>query len=57
MATRRADRIEEAIRQEAPEIAKRIGEAAEAHPGDEANFRRVVERLIEDFASTPSALS
>lgn len=42
--------VEQAIRDQAPNIAKEIQAAAEAHPGDEANFRRKVERLVEDFA-------
>lgn len=42
--------IEQIIRDQAPDIAQQIRSAAEAHPGDEANFRRKVERLVEDFA-------
>jgi SAM-dependent methyltransferase len=42
--------IEELIRQHAPEAARRIREAAAAHPGDEANFRRPVEQVVEEFA-------
>jgi len=42
--------IEKLIRQHAPDMARQIRDAAAAHPGDEANFRRPVERLIEEFA-------
>jgi len=42
--------IEQAIRDQAPGMAEQIRAAADAHPADEANFRRKVERLVEDFA-------
>ncbi len=44
------DEILQAIREQAPGIARQIRAAADAHPGNEADFRRPVERIIEDFA-------
>jgi len=44
--------IDQAIRDQAPAVAERIRAAAAAYPGDEANFRRRVERVIEDFAKS-----
>ena len=43
--------IEQAIRNEAPDIARRIRDAAADNPGNEPNFRRPVERALEDFGA------